>query len=52
MDNFRFRIDTAATTAVTTVPEPDTVVMLLAGLGAIGFMGRRWQRQQAQSSRR
>ncbi|ACB33336.1 protein of unknown function DUF1555 [Leptothrix cholodnii SP-6] len=41
--NRDFRVDTfsAVGTNVTPVPEPETYAMMLAGLGAIGYLGRR-----------
>ena len=37
----------SATYSVTAVPEPETYAMMLAGLGAIGFMSRRRKAAQA-----
>lgn len=48
MDNFRFRTDATAVGSVTSVPEPHTTAMLLAGLGVIGVMGRRRRQHQTQ----
>ncbi len=39
------RVDNVSVSAVTAVPEPETYAMMLAGLGAIGFLSRR--RKQA-----
>lgn len=38
---------TNVTATVTAVPEPESYAMLLAGLGALGFMGRRRKPKQA-----
>jgi PEP-CTERM motif len=51
MDNFRFRVDATATGSVTTVPEPHSTAMLLAGLGVIGVMGRRRLQHRTQSEK-
>jgi PEP-CTERM motif len=47
MDTFRVQTNTGV---VSTVPEPHTTAMLLAGLGMIGVMGRRRQQHKAQSA--
>jgi len=41
---------TVMSAAIAAVPEADTWAMLAAGLGLVGFMGRRKSKQQAQSS--
>jgi hypothetical protein len=44
LDNFRFRVEQAE--LATPVPEPETYAMLLAGLGLMGWVGRRRSRQR------
>ena len=35
------QLDNVSVTAVTPVPEPESYALMLAGLGVLGFMGRR-----------
>ncbi len=46
-DGGQFIAVTNVTSSVTAVPEPESYAMLLAGLGALGFMGRRRKAKQA-----
>lgn len=39
-------IDSVTVAAVTSVPEPETYAMMMAGLGLLGFMARRRKQQQ------
>jgi len=42
-----YSIDNVVLTATAPVPEPETYAMMLAGLGAVGFMARRREARQA-----
>lgn len=45
--NRSFSVDNVSLVATAPVPEPETYAMMLAGLGAVGFMARRRKVQQA-----
>lgn len=48
LDNFRVTL----TTPVAAIPEPETYALMLAGLGALGFVARRRKSQRAMRSSR